>query len=540
MAKVKDFADRFRDGELPGHILHDAVPEPANDAAPPAKPTIHVRPGELPAQVEAAADALLQSESPVYEFSGGLVVVQRRKRASRAAAVPLHAERLKPGRTKFLLALAANWEKSIWDKRVQAWANVPTNPPGDVIDALLDGASHAFPALARIVSTPFLLSDGEVVTTPGYHEPSGIYFDPCGVEFPPIPPNPSREDALAALAVIEDFVCDFPFANDSTKAAALAAILTPVVRSAIDGPVPLFMVHAHVAGSGKGKLVNVAGIIATGATVPCMSSVEETEFEKRIVAALLGGQPMLLIDNVRGKIGSATLDALLTTDGEWSGRLLGKSETVNLPMQLVVYVTGNNLKIGGDLARRCIPVFLDPKVERPEHRTDFRHPSLVAYVKAHRARAVAAVLTIVKAYLAAGAPAVELKTLGSFEAWTAIVRAPLVWLGCADPVAGQEVLREDADEALAGWRDALAALAARFKGDSFTSAAVARDLECGGQMHGARDLFASLVRKGDLTGLNLAALFKSRHGRIVDGLRLQKSSEKRRNDGFAWVVERMV
>ncbi len=540
MAKVKDFADRFKDGALPKHILDDAVPEPANDDKPPAKPTIHVRPGELPEQVDGAALALLQSGLPIYDFSGGLVVVQRRKRASRAAAVRLHAERIKPGRAKFLLALAANWERSVWDKREQAWVDVPTNPPGDVIEALLDGASQAFPALARIVTTPFLLSDGEVVTAPGYHEPSGIYFDPCGVDFPPIPSNPSREDALAALAVIDDLVCDFPFANESTKAAALAAILTPVVRSAIDGPVPLFLIHAHAAGTGKGKLVNVAGIIATGAAVPCMSSVEEAEFEKRIVSALLGGQPMLLIDNVRGKIGSATLDALLTTDGEWSGRLLGKSETVNLPMQLVVYVTGNNLKIGGDLARRCIPVFLDSKLERPEHRTDFRHPKLVAHVKANRARAVAAVLTIVKAYLAAGAPEVALKPLGSFEAWTAIVRAPLVWLGCADPVAGQEVLREDADEALAGWRDALAALAGRFKDDSFTAAAVVRELEPGCQMHGARNFFAPLVHKGELTGLNLAAVFRSRHGRIVNGLRLQKSAEKRRNDGFAWVVEPMV
>ncbi len=540
MAKVKDFADRFKDGALPKHILDDAVPEPANDDKPPAKPTIHVRPGELPEQVDGAALALLQSGLPIYDFSGGLVVVQRRKRASRAAAVRLHAERIKPGRAKFLLALAANWERSVWDKREQAWVDVPTNPPGDVIEALLDGASQAFPALARIVTTPFLLSDGEVVTAPGYHEPSGIYFDPCGVDFPPIPSNPSREDALAALAVIDDLVCDFPFANESTKAAALAAILTPVVRSAIDGPVPLFLIHAHAAGTGKGKLVNVAGIIATGAAVPCMSSVEEAEFEKRIVSALLGGQPMLLIDNVRGKIGSATLDALLTTDGEWSGRLLGKSETVNLPMQLVVYVTGNNLKIGGDLARRCIPVFLDSKLERPEHRTDFRHPKLVAHVKANRARAVAAVLTIVKAYLAAGAPEVALKPLGSFEAWTAIVRAPLVWLGCADPVAGQEVLREDADDALAGWRDALAALAGRFKGDSFTAAAVVRELEPGCQMHGARNFFAPLVHKGELTGLNLAAVFRSRHGRIVNGLRLQKSAEKRRNDGFAWVVAPMV
>ena len=539
MSNVPDWTDKLNAGELPADILDCAIETPASNEAPRVKPTIHVRGGELPEQVEAAAAALLQYGEPIFDFAGSLVIVQRRQRAGKSAGVPVRAEQIKPGRLKYLLAKVASWTKTILVK--SGFIDVQINPPPDVGEALLHGACAVFPPLTRIVTTPFLLPDGEVVTTPGYHADSGLFFDPCGVTFPPISDAPTREDALVALDVLKDVLHDFPFPDEAARGAALAAIMTPVVRSAVEGPVPLFLVRAHVAGTGKGKLVNVAGVIATGASVPCMAAVEETEFEKRIVSALLGGQSMLLIDNVSGKIGSATLDALLTTEGDWSGRMLGKSETVNLPMQLVVYVTGNNPSIRGDLSRRCIPVSLESKVERPEHRTGFRYPKLLAHVKKHRPELVMAILTISKAYLAASSPEVALQPLGSFEAWTELVRAPLVWLGCDDPVAGQESLRTDADESLAGWRAALALLFERFKDQPFTAAHVADESQAAPSgLHAARDVLAALSRKGEVTGSALGVVFKRRQGQILDGLRLRKVDGGRQGAGNLWVIDRVV
>ena len=506
------------------------------------KPTIHIRAGELPQQVEQGAAALLRARRPIYDFAGSLVMVERRQRSACATSVPVRAVRIAAARLYYELAKAAHWTKTV--NVSGEFKDVPANPPRDVSETLLSGAFPVFPSLTRIVTTPVLLPNGELVTTPGYHEASGLLFDPNGVTFPDIPDAPTREEAEAALAFLDDFLCDFPFANEAAHAAALAALLTPTVRSAIDGPVPMFLVHAHVAGTGKGKLVNVAGIIATGAPVPCMPMVDEAEFEKRILSALLAGQSLVVLDNIVGKVGSGTLDALLTTDGEWSGRILGRSETANLPMQLVVYVTGNNCAFRGDLTRRCIPVFLEAKEERPEHRTGFRHLNLLAHVKRMRPEAVAAVLTIVKAYLTAGAPDVPLQPLGSFEAWTAMVRAPLVWLGCADPVQGQETLREEADSGLTAWGDALAALAERFGGEPFTAATVAQEVQqSGAGLYAARDMFGAVIRGGDLanvTGRNLAAVFTRRRGQIVGGLVLRKSAELRRNDGFLWTVDRRV
>lgn len=154
---------------------------------------------------------------------------------------------------------------------------------------------------------------------------------------------------------------------------------------------------------------------------------------------------------------------------------------------------------------------------------------------------MAACLTIALAYRAAGSPDVGARSLGSFEAWSATVCAPLVWLGCADPVQGQEVLREDADDGSIAWHDALQGLGAHYGAEPFTAAAVAES--CGsGPMQASRELFAALVRGGDavnLTGAQLAVAFKRHRGRIAGGRLLVKSTEPRRNDGYLWIVKQV-
>jgi putative DNA primase/helicase len=58
----------------------------------------------------------------------------------------------------------------------------------------------------------------------------------------------------------------------------------------------------------------------------------------------------------------------------------------------------------------------------------------------NRGAYVAACLIIARAYICAGKPG-RLPPLASYEAWSDFVRSPLVWLGCADPVASIATLR---------------------------------------------------------------------------------------------------
>jgi hypothetical protein len=75
------------------------------------------------------------------------------------------------------------------------------------------------------------------------------------------------------------------------------------------------------------------------------------------------------------------------------------------------------------------------------------------------ARLVAAALAMLRAYCAAGRPAMGFKTWGSFEGWSDLVRGAVVWSGLADPGETRAELDEvDADNSvladlLAGWEE---------------------------------------------------------------------------------------
>ena len=112
-------------------------------------------------------------------------------------------------------------------------------------------------------------------------------------------------------------------------------------------------------------------------------------------------------------------------------------------------------------------------MERPELRTFPFDP--VERVMLNRGSYVAACLTIVRAYLAAGSPD-RCKPLASFEQWSDLVRSALVWLGCADPCESIQEAREDDPELSAlravveAWRAGLGLTTPYTTGDLITLA----------------------------------------------------------------------
>ena len=77
---------------------------------------------------------------------------------------------------------------------------------------------------------------------------------------------------------------------------------------------------------------------------------------------------------------------------------------VELPLSLTWTATGNNVMLEADTSRRTLHIRLDSPEENPELRSGFQIPHLVAHVKQQRAALVAAGLTILSAYHAAGRP----------------------------------------------------------------------------------------------------------------------------------------
>jgi len=275
--------------------------------------------------------------------------------------------------------------------------------------------------------------------------------------FPPIHPEADIDDASAAVDTLLEVVCDFPFEAPEHRAAWLAGLLTPLARFAFEGPAPLFLVDANIRAAGKGLLAQTIARIVLGRDMPVSSYAhEDEEMRKRVTGIALAGDRLVLLDNLEGLFGNATLSRALTACS-WKDRLLGCNQEIDLPLLSAWYATGNNVSITGDVARRTMHVRLDVLDERPEGRMGFRHPNLLAWIGQERPRLLSAALTILAAFCRAGRPSQDLTPYGSFEGWSDLVRQALVWSGQPDPHLTQVRLVEVSDVGAGALREFLLA-----------------------------------------------------------------------------------
>ena len=302
--------------------------------------------------------------------------------------------------------------------------------------------------LDGITTTPVVRPDGSIVTTRGYDPATRLIYDPAG-DIPEVVEQPSLADAQAAAAKLLDVVDEVPFERDADRSSWLALVLTLVGRNLVKGNVPLFASVANQARTGKTNLVRYAELIALGSwTGPTRwpTGRDEEELGKRVDAAVLGRRPLMLFDNVRGEIAGTALEAAVTSD-TYTPRILGKSEMPTLEQLTVFAISANSASFGGDVAPRTLPMRLFWPGPAPESR-EFRRADLRAHVQANRDELHVAALTILSAYLSAGAPDMELPAWGSFEAWSKLIRNALVWAGLADPLDSRSgIEKDDATEA---------------------------------------------------------------------------------------------
>ncbi len=92
------------------------------------------------------------------------------------------------------------------------------------------------------------------------------------------------------------------------------------------------------------------------------------------------------------------------------------------------------------MLRRSVVGRLDAGVERPEDR-EFITEDPIDTLKRERPRYVAAALTVLRAFIAAGMPE-QARPLGGFAEWSHLVRDALIWLGEPDPLDTMERVRE--------------------------------------------------------------------------------------------------
>ena len=302
----------------------------------------------------------------------------------------------------------------------------PEDAPLSVARAIL--AKHGergFKKLVAVVTAPTLRIDGSILDRPGHDENSGLLFY-CEHPNPPrVPVRPSVADALAALKFLWAPLALFPLVDAVANGVALHGLLSAALRASLP-TAPGVGFDAPAAGSGKTLLARCIGILAMGSEpsiLPPADTDEETR--KRLFAVLREGQRVVLWDNVREPLGSASLDAFLTAP-TFADRVLGSSETITLPNRALFIATGNNLRMTSDTCRRVLTARIDAQSETPYTRDFSFDPAQM--MQTDRLAYVVAALTIVRAYISAGRPKMAKGRTASFEHWDDLVRQPICWL----------------------------------------------------------------------------------------------------------------
>lgn len=524
-ARGKKPSDRGGDGYDPG-----LGEKPSGDDGDPsvlqALPVIEHVAGELPDVVDQAERALLHARAGIYQRGAMLVrpgrvlvSVPHRGEVEALRILEVGAHTLVEEMTK-----AASWKR--YDARARKL--VPITAPMQVAETYRQRTGRwEVPVLAGVLNAPTLREDGSILAAEGYDPRSGLLLDLRGVAFPEVLEYPTHDDADQALQVLKDLVNDFPFVADADRAVALSAMLTAPIRRSLR-TAPLHAFSAPTAGAGKSLLVDIASMIATSreAGVIAQGATEE-EMEKRLGAQLLAGDQIIAIDNCDEPLGGQILCQMLTQRAV-RVRVLGRSETPEMPSNALVTATGNNLVLTGDMTRRSLLCRIDPKEERPELREFAVNP--VEMVRADRGKYVHAALTILRAHHVAGRPA-QAKPLGSFEDWSRWVRDALIWAGEADPAATIAEARasdpklEELTEILRHWKAHLGQdneVTVRILIDKATAQQTAL---AGGQEFRHPDFREALLRiagkGGAINGMRLGKWLGANKGRVVDHLSIQ-------------------
>ena len=406
-----------------------------------SRPQIYHDPGRLPEIIDLCLDALRDSaDVRIFRYAGALNRIHvldkdetgpvKRLKGS-VTLVPVDGTHLVE-----VLTRAAIHTK--FDAR--SGADKIINAPRPVADGILSrGHWPEVPQLTGIVEAATLDLNGNEISQPGYHPATGLWLA-TSAALPPMKGLRGKETGKRGVDVLNAHLAGFPFVGEADKSAALAAVMTAILRRPMPSA-PMFAIPAPTAGTGKTLLAEVVNIIATGRRPPVLSmGVDEQEFAKRVYGMLLANDLTLLIDNITRPIGNEDVLNQLLSQPVLRFRPLGGSGMVSVPTNCLVMATGNNLSIIGDAKRRTCLIRLDARMERPEQREFDK--DILAETLSRRDELIRAALEISKSYSAAGCPKVDAKPYGSFADWDRMVRRPLIWHGLLDPLIASEGLRE--------------------------------------------------------------------------------------------------
>jgi putative DNA primase/helicase len=473
----------------------------------------------------------------------GAKIYQRGGRLVRPVVEPAFDAESKPIKVTSLIeleegALKLGLMKDLrWFRKTKDEGKRFVNPGYEIPRLILRARGDwPFPAVSGLINAPTLRPEGSLLCKEGYDEATGLLL--LNAPSVPINLNPTRADAEAALATLKALLVEVPFADNASRAVVLSLIFSTILRGAFE-TTPLHILVSPSAGTGKSFIVDIASLIATGGRCAVVAATQDDEeLDKRIGAAMLAGRTLISLDNHNGELRSSLLSQAVTQPVVYY-RPLGASTEISVTNRSVFAATGINLSIADDLGRRTLMAQLDAHMERPWEKKFTQDP--LKMIARDRPQYIWAALTIPLAYVAAGKPVLPLDEVNGFGQWSRLVRAPLMWLGEADPATTMQAAREG-DAKLQAKAAVLAAMADLFGLGMGQRQTVTQIIEAATEgvtlqhkaLHEA--LMAVAGAGKEISTEKLGYWLRAAKGQIVGGLRL--CGEKDRTNTMRWWAEK--
>ena len=466
---------------------------------------------------------LYNSNNPPYIFkrAGQLV------RLVEGDNSPKIIDQLGEASLRGLLARKLNVDYIRFERKTQ----IEVAPPIDVVRDILTLGEWEIPMILGITETPVVRKDATILDEAGYDPATKLFYAPeISLNVPDIPEHPTLEQLKAAKQLVTEPLIDFPFDCAASFANAIATLITPQLRPMIDGCTPLSLFDKPQPGTGAGLMTDVIATVATGRAAGMMTARgNDDEWRKSITAMLLRGETIAVIDNLEGALFSFSLASVLTAR-TWKDRILGMSKEVLLPNNATWIATGNNVRLAGDLPRRCIWIKMDAKLAQPwlDRGKPYTHPHLLEWVKENRGLILAAIFTCVRAWVDAGKPEYNDITLGSFESWCKTIGGILKIMEIPDFLANTTKMYEIADVEVPQWSRFLEALQDKNGDSCFRSADIVEALNSDADLKAALPESISSKHDRDLSRVLGIALRRHKDVRYPDGLMLQEAGTAQR------------
>jgi hypothetical protein len=472
------------------------------------KPVIRVQAGALHRIVD-RAERLLAESGRYYQAAGLVATVQTDPATNETAIVPATQPALVRA-----LSRVADWER--YDGRAESW--VVADPPARHAGVLFDSTEYPhLPVLRGIARQPHLRDDGTVVSTSGYDKLTGRFgvFDAQQYR---IPAHPTEADARTALALLDGLLDEVAFDSNVDRALALSAMLTATCRPSLP-TAPGFHVAAHTIGSGKSFLSRLISTLATPQNVPGVAFPGDgDEMRKTLIAMLIKSPAVINFDDLTGDIVPSEALKTAMTEEFIGGRILGVSKDVACSTRTLFLFSGNNVGPVRDMARRVMTIHLDPRCENPVARK-FKRPNRENEARRDRAKYVSAAMTIIRAWIVAGAPRADVKPVASYGRWADWCRQPLLWLGQPDPAERMfEQLTHDPDaellgRMLSGWYETHGTTPMLVRDVVYRASATDSDFS-----EALKDV---AEERGEINRRRLGWWLKRHAGRIIGGMRFE-------------------